>query len=121
MDRFRALVAPSVTWSFEVPIGPIGDRRAWDAFMIVDGVRIAVEAETRPRDVQVLQRRVAMKRRDDRRPASVVLLMKDSRYNRTLLSEQGEVLSADLPMPGSAILQALAAGKVPEGSGIVLL
>jgi transcriptional regulator with XRE-family HTH domain len=121
MDRFRAAVSSSVAWRFEVPIGPTGGLRAWDAWMLIDGVQIAVEAETRPRDVQTLQRRIAMKRRDDPRPAEVVLLMSDTRHNRALVRSHSEALRADLPIPGPAVLEALAAGRKPRGSGIVLV
>jgi transcriptional regulator with XRE-family HTH domain len=121
LDRFRALVDPSVAWRFEVPIGPVGDLRAWDALMLVDGVQIAVEAETRPDDVQVLQRRVAMKRRDDARPVAVVLLLSNTRHNRILVRDHGEAFRADLPEPGARILEALSLGRRLGGSGIVLV
>jgi putative N-acetylmannosamine-6-phosphate epimerase len=75
-----------------------GDRRAWDAVLLIGTAQIAVEAETRPRDVQALQRRIALKRRD-----------------------HGEALMADLPMGSAAILTALTEGRRPEGSGVVLV
>jgi hypothetical protein len=103
-----------------VPIGPTGDQRAWDALMLIEGAQVAVEAETRPRDVQLLQRRLAMKRRDDPRPAAVVLLLADTRYNRALVRNHGDALRADLPAPGAGVLEALSQGRVPAGSGIVL-
>ena len=87
----------------------------------VAGVRIAVEAETRPRDVQELQRRLASKMRDDPSISSVILLLSDTRHNRALVRDHGEVLRVDLPLPASAILAALAEGRNPGGSGIVLI
>ena len=66
LDRLRARASPAVVWRFEVPLGRSGDQRAWDAVLLIAGRPLAVEAETRPRDVQALQRRVSMKLRDDR-------------------------------------------------------
>lgn len=121
LDRFRARVAPSVSWRFEVPVGHVGDQRAWDAVMLIGTRELAVEAETRPRDVQALQRRLAAKRRDDPGISSVVLLLANTRHNRNLMKESREALSADLPQAGQTILTALAEGRDPGGSGIVLL
>jgi transcriptional regulator with XRE-family HTH domain len=121
LDRFRERVGPGVAWRFEVPLERPGDQRAWDAVMTVADSSVAVEAETRPRDVQELQRRLVAKRRDDPRPAAVVLLLSDTRHNRALVRNHGEVLRADLPMPAAAILGALAAGRCPAGSGFVLV
>ena len=121
LDRLRRGSAASVAWRFEVPVGPPGDRRAWDAMMSIGTAQVAVEAETRPRDVQAVQRRIALKRRDSPDVAAVVLLLADTHHNRNLLRQEGEALRADLPVPGAAILEAVAAGRDPGGSGIVLL
>jgi hypothetical protein len=120
LDRFRRRVAPAVAWRFEVPIGLPGDRRAWDAVMLFGGSRVAVEAETRPREVQALQRRLAAKRRDDASISGVVLLLADTRHNRMLMRDSGEALRADLPLPMAELLRALAGGRDPGGSGVVL-
>jgi transcriptional regulator with XRE-family HTH domain len=120
LDRFRARIGPHVSWRFEVPIGPTGDLRAWDAVASVAGARVAVEAETRPRDVQELQRRLAVKLRDDGSVAGVVLLLSDTRYNRALVRDHGDALRADLPLTAAAVLAALVNGRSPGGSGIVL-
>jgi transcriptional regulator with XRE-family HTH domain len=120
IERFRARVAPAVAWRFEVPLGRSGDQRAWDAVLLVGAAELAVEAETRPRDVQALQRRVALKRRDDPGASGVVLLLADTRHNRQLLREHGEALRADFPIPAHEVLRALSGGRDPGGSGIVL-
>jgi hypothetical protein len=120
IERFRRRVAPTIAWRFEVPIGRAGDPRAWDAVMLIETAEVAVEAETRPRDVQALQRRVALKRRDDPGVSGVVLLLADTRHNRNLLRQQGKALCADFPMAPRGILQALAEGRDPGGSGVVL-
>jgi transcriptional regulator with XRE-family HTH domain len=120
IERFRARVAPAVAWRFEVPLGRSGDQRAWDAVLLVGAAEMAVEAETRPRDVQALQRRVALKRRDDPSVSGVVLLLADTRHNRQLLREHGEALRADFPLEAHEVLRALSDGRDPGGSGIVL-
>jgi transcriptional regulator with XRE-family HTH domain len=62
LERFRGRVAPTIAWRFEMPVGRPGDQRAWDAVMLIGPTEVAVEAETRLRDVQALQRRIALKR-----------------------------------------------------------
>ena len=121
IERFRARVSPAIAWRFEVPVGRAGDQRAWDAVLLVGPAELGLEAETRPRDVQALQRRMALKRRDDPAISSVVLLLANTRHNRNLLREHGEALRADFPLAGPTILAALAAGRDPGGSGIVLI
>jgi transcriptional regulator with XRE-family HTH domain len=121
LDRLRKRAAASVAWRFEVPVGLPGDRRAWDALMLIGNARVAVEAETRPRDIQALQRRLALKQRDSPEVTGAVLLLADTRYNRRLIREAGDALRAGLPTSSAAILEALAAGRDPEASGIVLL
>lgn len=120
LERLRARVSPAIAWRFEVPLGRTGDQRAWDAVLLIGSSQIAVEAETRPRDVQALQRRISLKRRDDPGIASVVLLLADTRYNRSLFREYGEAFLADLPLAATEIMAALKVGRDPGGSGIVL-
>jgi transcriptional regulator with XRE-family HTH domain len=121
LDRLRAGSAASVAWRFEVPIGLPGDHRAWDAVILIGRTRVAVEAETRPRDIQALQRRIALKRRDSPDISATLLLLADTRHNRNVVREHGNGLRTDLPLPGRVILGALADGRDPGGSGIVLL
>jgi hypothetical protein len=106
-------------WATEVPLPNPGDRRSWDALTRIAELRIGIEAETRARDGQELQRRVALKRRDggvDR----VILLIADTRSNRTFLREFGPTLAAQFPVPGRIALRALERGRDP-GDAIVLL
>ena len=62
-----------------------------------------------------------MKMRDDPGVAAVVLLLSATRHNKMLLREHGEALRVGLPVGGEEVLAALAAGRDPGGSGIVLL
>ena len=108
------------TTSTEVPLPNPGDRRAWDAMIRLAQVRVGVEAETRARDAQELQRRLALKRRDGG-VEHLILLLADTRHNRAFLRAAGESLRADFPLSGRAVLDRLAAAQDPGGSAIVLL
>lgn len=121
IDRLRARVGPGVTWQFEAPLGGPGDQRAWDAVLLAGPVKIAVEVETRLRDVQAVQRRIGLKRRDDSGISAVILLLSNTRHNRTVVREYGDVLLADFPVEPARMLRALSEGRDPGGSGVVLL
>jgi transcriptional regulator with XRE-family HTH domain len=121
MARFRARLAPTIVWRAEVPIGGVGDLRAWDAVVVIGPTRIAVEAETRPRDLQALLRRIALKRRDDPGIHSVVLLLAATRHNRDLVREYGPALLVDFAVAGEEMLAALAGGRAPAGSAVVMV
>ena len=73
------------------PLPFAGDLRAWDALIRGSGWRCGVEAETRPRDLQALERRLALKLRDGAVDMLVLLLL-DSRYNRALVRERADAL-----------------------------
>jgi transcriptional regulator with XRE-family HTH domain len=78
IERFRARVHRSVRVRSEVPFPKPGDLRAWDIMLVGPGWRHGYEAETRPRDRQALERRLALKARDGDVDA-VSLLLADSR------------------------------------------
>ncbi len=86
----------------------------------IEGRSIGVEAETRLRDLQALQRRLALKMRDGRID-TLILLLADTRANRRLLRANGAALAAGFPEPGRRTLELLAAGAHPGGSAVVLL
>jgi transcriptional regulator with XRE-family HTH domain len=123
LDRLRARIHPSLRWRTEVPLPVDGDLRAWDAEIRAiqpEPWRVRVEAETRIADGQALERRLAVKLRDD--PAGhLVLLVSDTRANRLALHSLGDGLVALLPLRTREVLGALAAGRDPGGSGIVIL
>jgi hypothetical protein len=120
LDRFRAQLHHSLRFRTEVPFPEHGDLRAWDAVVAGRGWRLGVEAETRPRDRQALERRLAMKLRDGE-VDHLALLLLNSRHNREFLRDSLEVLRERFPVPGSRALQQLATGMEPEGSSIILL
>lgn len=120
LGRFRARLPGEVGWGTEVPFPNPGDLRAWDAVIRIAGVRIGVEAETRARDAQALQRKLALKRRDGN-VDHLILLMADTRHNRSFLRAAGEGFHQDFPVPGKVALARLEAGEDPGGSSIILL
>ena len=97
-----------------------GDLRGWDGVVVAEGWADPVEAETRPTDMQALQRRLALKLRDSGF-TEVILLILDSRHNRGLIREYRTLLSDTFPVPGYRALELLGAGVAPGGSSIVLL
>lgn len=120
LRRLRHAVHPSIGWATEVPLPIPGDLRAWDGQLRVEGFVIGVEAEMRLSDLQALDRRIALKRRDGE-VAVVILLVADTRGNRRIMSEQREALRASYPLDTRALLGALRSGRAPSASGIVVL
>ena len=95
-----------------------GDRRAWDAIIRGLDWQMPVEAETRPRDAQALDRRIALKLRDagfDK----VILLLLNSAHNRRLVASGA--LAGRYAIDGRSALARLAEGRYPGGSAVVLL
>jgi transcriptional regulator with XRE-family HTH domain len=120
LDRFRARCHPSIGWRTEVPLPIPGDLRAWDLMGTVDGLRIACDAETRLRDLQALDRRLSLKQRDsgvDR----LILLVADTRANRSILRAHDVWVRARFPVPGTRAMSSLAAAVAPEADSLVLL
>ncbi len=120
LGRFRARLHGSLRWRLEVPFPIPGDLRAWDGYVDGRGWRVGVEAETRPGDLQALQRRLALKLRDGGVDA-LILLLSDTRHNRELLRAHGDELVERFPVPGRRAVELLAAGVSPGGNAIVLL
>lgn len=119
LARFRAELPAGVRWRSEVPLGPAGgDRRAWDAVIEGRGWSLPIEAETRLRDVQELQRRLALKCRDggaDR----MILLVADTRHNAHVLRLYAAELHGSFPVREREAMASLVAGAQPAGSAIV--
>jgi transcriptional regulator with XRE-family HTH domain len=122
LRAFLALAAPPLTARTEVPLPTVADRRelrAWDAVLFGHSERTAIELEMRLRDAQAVERRFALKRRDD--PTEhFLLLIADTRTNRRVLAEFG-LLFAELPrLRPTTVRAALTGGRHP-GSGILLV
>ena len=119
LERFRARLNAGLRWSTEVALAIPADLRAWDAVIEGRGWRIGVEAETVLDDIQALERRLALKRRDGD-VDHVILLVADTVRNRRAL-KSAPAAFADLPPRTREILAALRDGRDPGGSGIVIL
>lgn len=120
LGRLRVLIHRSFRWATEVPLPIPGDLRAWDATASNSAVRIGIEGETRLRNLQAVERRVALKERDggmDR----VILLVANTRHNRDVVRAHGEVPSARFPVAGPRALELLRAGVDPGGNALILL
>ena len=52
LERFRALLPADSAWKTEVPLPIPGDQRAWDATTERWRLRVGIEAETGPSDLQ---------------------------------------------------------------------
>lgn len=119
LERFNARLSPTWRRSTEAVMPVPGDLRAWDE-LLRGPVSIGVEAETRPRDLQALERSMAAKQRDsgvDR----IVLVVLASERNRQLLREHIGLLRQTFPLDTRATLAALGAGQDPGANGLVLL
>lgn len=120
ISRFHALLHRSLRFRTEVPFPNPNDRRAWDAVVSGSTWSIGVEAETRPRDRQALERRLALKLRDGGADHLLLLLL-DSRYNRDFVRAQNDVLAERFPLSGRRAMELLAAGVNPGANAVVLL
>lgn len=67
-----------------------------------------------------MSRSKALKLRDDG-GGPMVLLVADTRHNRHVLRLARADLASSFPIAGREVLRALVAGRMPVGSGIVLL
>ena len=81
---------------------------------------MAVEAESRLGDLQALERRLALKLRDGSME-HLILLVANTRHNRTVLRSAGAALWLEFPLNGVRGLELLAAGVAPTGSAIIVL
>lgn len=126
LERLRMAISPTLGWRTEVPLPNAGDQRAWDAMIIGKAsaadsvVRVGVEAETRPRDAQALQRRIALKCRDGG-VDHVLLVIAATRGNRAFLRVAAPALAPDFPIHGRVAIASLRAGHNPGGSSLMLL
>lgn len=120
LGRLRRELHPGLIWRTEVPVASGRDLRAWDATITATAWQAAVEAEMRLRDIQALDRRIALKRRDSSIEL-VILLVANTRHNRAILASHGDSLAASFPFPGRRALELLRAGAAPEASSIVVI
>ncbi len=120
IDRLRGRVGLSLRFETEVVFPDRRDRRAWDVRISGVDWRMGIEAETRPRDLQALERRLALKARDGE-VDHVSLLLLDSRSNRELVRAHADALLGRFPIPARRALECLRDGVDPGGGTLILL
>jgi len=118
--RFRRVCHPRFGWRTEVPMPLPRDLRAWDVVLVVGDVRIGIEAETRVRDIQSLERRTALKLRDSGFERAILVLA-DTRSNRRVVRETAPLLAASFPVSSAVAVRALRAGSIPEANAVVFI
>jgi hypothetical protein len=115
LDRFRARLHTGLAVRTEVPLPIESDPRAWDAMVRGADWRRPAEAETVLDDIQALERRLALKVRD-----GVILVIANTGRNRlALAAAPGSFLGFD--RNARRVLSALAKGRDPGGSALILL
>jgi len=119
LERLRRKLHPDLRWRTEVPLPIEGDLRAWDAVISGQGWRLPVEAETVLTDVQAVERKLELKRRDGEVDHLLLLLSETPRNRRAVRTARAAF--ARLDTPPRDLLRALRAGRKPPGGGIVFL
>jgi len=120
LARFRSLVGPPLAWRTEVAVGPSGDPRAWDGVLAGAGRLGGVEAVVHIHDWQSLDRRISLRRRDSGIEL-VILVLADTRHNRSVLRSLGPELTANFPESRPVALAALRSGTLPTSSAVILV
>lgn len=120
IGRFRAICHSSIRLLDEVPLPMPGDLRAWDLVAMGPSWRHAFEFETRPRDRQAIERRIALKARDGG-ISGVSLVLLDSRHNRDFVRLHQRELHERFPVPAAVSLAAIRAGHDPGEGSVILL
>ncbi len=119
LDRFRRRLHPGFSWRTEVPVPITGDLRSGDGWIVGSFGSILVEAETRLTDVQAVERKTALKKRDlgaDR----LILLVADTPNNRRVLALHPELREHFL-VGTRKCLATLGRGEDPGGDCLVFL
>lgn len=97
-----------------------GDLRAWDLVGTVGDARFACDGETRPRDLQAVDRGLRLKSRDsgfDR----VILVVADTRTNRAIVRAHAAWVAERFPVPGVLARRLLRDGRCPDGDALILV
>jgi len=116
---FEARLPPTIVRQREWPMPADRDRRAIDLLLTGLPRSVGVEAETVLEDLQALERDIQLKQRDAGL-AVMILLVRGSERNRTIL-RYADALRRAFPVHTRRVLSALAAGRDPEGNGLVIL
>jgi transcriptional regulator with XRE-family HTH domain len=121
LARLDRVVGAPIRASREVRLPIPGDQRAWDVRLTNSTSTASVECEVHLHDIQAVQRRIALKVRDDPGAGIVILLLADTAHHRRVLAEHRESLRGEFPLDSTPILHALRSGRIPPASGILVL
>jgi transcriptional regulator with XRE-family HTH domain len=119
LDRLRVQLHPTLRWQTEVPLPEPRELRTWDAVIRGSRWRLGIEAETVISDVQALERRLNLKRRDGGLDHVVLLVGATVRNRRALAASPAAF--GDLRGRPREVLRALRVGRDPGTSAIILL
>jgi transcriptional regulator with XRE-family HTH domain len=120
LGRIRERLPPGSPWSLEVPLPGPGDQRAIDAETLLCGRRVGFEAELQLEDIQALERRLALKKRDAGL-GLLVLVVAETRHNREVLAVHRDALRRSFPLDSRQVLGALHRGEPPVRDGLVVI
>jgi len=123
LQRIMSMVSNPLSYRTEVPLpqlsGRLLEQRAWDGVIYGFGRRTALEMEMRITDVQALERRIALKRRDD--PVeSFVLLVANSRHNQRVLADQRQLFPELTRLSFGELARLLRAGQHPPNALVLV-
>jgi transcriptional regulator with XRE-family HTH domain len=119
LSRFRPRLHASLGWQTEVPIPITGDLRAGDGVIEAAFGAILVEAETRLTDLQAVERKAQLKKRD-LGAHRLILLISDTPTNRRVVALHPELLER-FPIGTRRCLAALGRAEDPGGDCLVIL
>jgi transcriptional regulator with XRE-family HTH domain len=121
-EAFVPLVGAPLVVRSEVGIGDPRDQRAWD-MTITDPVGDAcgVELETRFSDAQAQHRRIARKLDDSGLGLVVVVVVADTRANRSAVRAAASMLGAAYVIDDRAAVEALRVGRLPPRSALIFV
>lgn len=119
LDRFDRRVPGTWRRRREAPMPIPGDLRAWDE-LLIGPVSIGVDAETRPRDLQAIERSIALKKRDSRVDRSALLIASTPR-NESVVRANLASLRQAFPLDTRGFLAAVRDGRDPGADALVML
>ena len=121
LGRVRESIGELWSWRTEVPVSSDQhDRRAFDAVLSRDRVRIGLEVITRLTDAQAQARTILLKQETAGLECLVLVLAK-TRNNTAVLASASPTLKPSFPTPPRVVLANLRAGHVPPANGIILV
>jgi transcriptional regulator with XRE-family HTH domain len=121
LERFRSIAGEAWSWRTEVPVGSDpNDRRAFDAVLLKDARRVAVEAIGRLVDAQA-QVRAATLKQEAAGVDRLLLVLAETRHNRFALAVGQPTIVPAFPEPARTALAALRAGELPAANAVILV